>query len=172
MTLIELDRPVTPVARPPARTYRGLGLVVALALAWTLGGAGAGPVPLWRSVGTFELTGSDASFALAGDRLYTLGAVGGRRTAGAWSLSGAGYLWQVEVPRDRLEISADAGPYVLVSSGTATTVLDAASGAVRWSSPAGVLPIGAGTGLIRSTEFAPGTGWCRNSSSVRSSHIR
>lgn len=163
MALIELS-PETPAptapSGPPVRAYRRVGLLVAAILTLALGGA----VPAgltWESLGEVPL-GADEEFALAGGRLVTSGFTGGRLHLSGWSAeTPPRRLWQVTNPDGnpdtRYGVTDGTGGLVLLDVRRSTTVLDGATGAVRWRSATPLRLLRAGIGLVSSEEFRPGT---------------
>jgi hypothetical protein len=161
---ISLDKPFAVAARPPAYRYRvpGLGLAVLLVLAL----AGAVPVAAvrWQHAGLVPLA-ADADFQIAGGRLFTLEVTGGRRLTSAWALSPLRRLWRATTTA---EDSAGgliqggssvtvAGDVVLLRAGATTTVLDARTGAVRWTSPLPIVALSDTVGMVQDEQFQPGT---------------
>ncbi|HEY0531488.1 MAG TPA: PQQ-binding-like beta-propeller repeat protein [Actinoplanes sp.] len=173
MALIELDLTAQPgpaaTSLPPARRYRTAGLVLAVALAFVLGGAAAPDAPRWQFLGAI---GSppipESPFQLDGDRVYTAGGLGDDRTVSAWSLAKPPVkLWSVRVPARQIgpdqvaygDVRArTAGDVVLITDGPQTTAVDARTGATEWHTAVGVHPLaGDRFGLVQDPKFRPGT---------------
>ena len=173
MALIELDLTAQPGpalgSRPPAHRYRLPGLLVAALLAFAVGGAAPVTPMLWRFLGAVPRPGdSEAQSRLVGDRVYTLASDGGNRVTTAWQVGEPpSELWTTRFPAR--QIGPDdigfggvdaraAGDVVLLSDGPATTVVDAATGRVRWHSDVGVAPLaGNRIGLAQNPVFRAGT---------------
>jgi hypothetical protein len=167
---LDLDAPPAPsTPRPPVHLLRPLGLALTALLVLALGGAAPVTPTLWRPLGTVSLNGDDSRLELRGDRLYVIDSpMNERRTVSAWSLvDGMRRIWTFPLPE--AEGSADtavlnranltpAGDVVLLEGESFTTsVLDAATGDVRWTAPGRLDPLGAGRGLIQESQFRPGT---------------
>lgn len=178
MALIELDldAPAEPVAvRPPIRYYRYAGLLLAAALVLVLGGAATtGSAVVWRSAGFFPVTSPDTSVQLLGDKLYTMDASGERRVITAWSMTPLRRLWSATTSlardpasgaliRDGNVYLTGAGPYTLLQTSIGTTVLDAATGAIRWTMASPLLAESGGVGIAQETVFRPGTAYDESS---------
>jgi outer membrane protein assembly factor BamB len=168
---LDLDAPPAPVvSRPPIRYYRYAGLLLTAILALVLGGAATtASHVIWRSAGSFALSGPDTSFQLLGDRLYTLDTAGDQRMITAWSMSPLRQLWTTSTPltrdpssgaliRDGNVYLTGAGAYTLLQTPVGTTVLDNATGAIRWATATPVLAAD-GVGIVQETRFRPGTGY-------------
>ena len=178
MALIELDLTAQPdptlAARPPARGYRIPGLVIAALLAVVLGGAAPVTPTLWHYLGVVPpAAAAEGQFRLVGDRVYTVRLTGDDRITTAWQIADPPRrLWTVRFPArvsgpddvgfGGVEARA-AGDEVLLSDGPATTVVDAATGAVRWRTSVGVTPLRAGLGLTQTSVFRPGTEYDQDS---------
>lgn len=172
MALIELDLTLTPDQEvsppPPAHRYRLSGLLIAAALLMLLGGAAPGVSRLWQELGSVPVTGPDTQFTLTGGEIYTVSSAAGTRTATAWLVEPKPReVWSTSFPARKAgpdEVSFTriteerVGDVVLVSDGPATTVLDARTGAIRWSTPVPVVPLAGGSvGVTQVQEFRPGT---------------
>jgi hypothetical protein len=179
LALIELDLAAPPDprldSRLPARHYRFAGLILAAVLLLTLGGAAPGPHTLWRYLGAVPPpVGAETQSRLAGDRVYTVASSGGLRIATAWQAeSPPRRLWTVRLAArvsgpDTVGYGGvearPAGDVVLLSDGPQTTVVDARTGAVRWTSPVGITQLGSGRiGLVQNQVFRPGTAYDQDS---------
>jgi outer membrane protein assembly factor BamB len=161
--LIELDTPaaVPDVAvAPPARRYRALGLALCAVLVLAVAGSVPAVTPMWRRAGVVPAVPGDGVYAVAGGRLYVSVAEGGRRVTSAYAMHPMRRLWTARTADD-----IDAPPRLavfrgglIVQNGKYTDILDARTGAVRWSSPVRVLPLPGGrTGLVVDPQFSPGT---------------
>jgi hypothetical protein len=166
LALIELspDRPlVAPVPLPPAYRYRAFGLALAAVLVLALAGAVPAQVLSWLPAGLVPLP-PDADFQVAGGRLFTFEVSGGRRVTSAWTARPLRRIWQVSTADDTSDgpqqgggsVSV-AGDFVLLQAGQTSTVLDARTGAVRWSSPLPIVPLGGTIGMIETDRFQDGT---------------
>ncbi|RZU49591.1 putative pyrroloquinoline-quinone binding quinoprotein [Krasilnikovia cinnamomea] len=167
MALIELsDDPSAPPAatRPSVRRHRRLGLALAAVLALALAGAVPAAAVYWRHAGVVPLPAA-ADFQVVGGRLYTLDVADGRRITSAWTMRPLRRLWRAATTADDAPGGAlqgggsvqAVGGHVLLRAGQATTVLDARTGAVRWTSPVPVLPLTDDIGLVQAERFRPGT---------------
>ena len=179
MALIELDLAAPPDprlgTRPPVRHYRFTGLVLAVVLLVTLCGASTGPRVPWRHLGAVPPPGGvETQFRLAGGRVYTVASAGGQRIATAWQAeTPPRRLWTVRFAARVTGPDAvgyggvearQAGDVVLLSDGPRTTVVDAGTGAVRWSSQVGVTPLAGGRiGVTQNQVFRPGTAYDQDS---------
>ncbi|BCY14327.1 PQQ-binding-like beta-propeller repeat protein [Actinoplanes sp. L3-i22] len=172
MTLIELDREAhldpPPASRPPISAYRRGGLLLALALLVVLGGAAPAAGIRWRYLGAITAPiAPDGPIELAGGQIYTVDAGGTEPAVSAWSpASPPARLWTTRVPAgDERNVAAagslsvrPAGDVTLLTSGVATTAVDAATGRIRWSSPIAVTVLpGSGVGVTVDRVFRAGT---------------
>jgi outer membrane protein assembly factor BamB len=163
VALIELDLPAPPPSgrvRPPVHRYRVLGLVLAGLLVLTLGGAAPGAPVRWRHLGSVPLpAGSLLTFTVSGDRLYAATVTGDRRVTSAWRLDPTRPAWTVTVPGGEVGDGylEPAGDLLLQNLDPQVAVLDAATGATRWTAPVPVQVLSGRTGLVRTAAFAPGT---------------
>jgi len=171
--VIELDLTAQPDptlrSLPPAHRYRIPGLLLVAVLLLALGGASTGAPTLWRHLGAVPPPGgAETQSRLVGDRVYTMASAGAERITTAWQLdSPPRRLWTVRFPArvtgpDNVGFGGvearPAGDMVLLSDGPATTVVDAATGAIRWRSPLGVTPLAGGRiGVTQTQVFRPGT---------------
>jgi outer membrane protein assembly factor BamB len=124
---------------------------------------------LWRHLGTVPAPGgSETPFQLTGDRVYTVASSGARRVATAWALDEPPRkLWTTSFPTrvvgpDEVAFggvdATQTGAFVLLTDGPATTVVDAATGRRRWSSPVQIVPLAGGRiGFAQYMTFRPGT---------------
>jgi hypothetical protein len=166
---LDLDAPQAAVAgRPPVHYNRYVGLLVAAVLVLAVGGAATVRSTIWRRVGAVGLSGPDTSYQILGGRLYTMDTGGDERVISAWAMSPLRRLWSATTPLERDPSSGSvvhdggaslvaAGAYVLLQSALGTSVLDARSGAVRWSTPSPVLAQSNGTCIVQETVFRSGT---------------
>ncbi|MEU4241421.1 PQQ-binding-like beta-propeller repeat protein [Actinoplanes sp. NPDC026619] len=173
MALIELDltaRPdQTPTAPPPAYRYRLAGLILAVVLVCALGGAAPGGSTLWRYLGAVPPPGgAETQSRLVGDRIYTISGSGGERVTTAFALEPKPHeLWTVRYPGrvigpDDVGFGGvdarQSGGTVLLSDGPATTVVDAATGRIRWQSEVAITPLPGGhVGIAQNQVFRDGT---------------
>jgi len=179
LALIELDLAAPPDprpgSRPPVRHYRVTGLILAAVLLLAPGGASTGAPTLWRYLGAVPApSGTETLSRLAGDRVYTMTTADSMRIATAWQAAKPPRkLWTIRlaarvagpdaVGYGGLE-ARPAGDVVLLSDGPQTTVVDATTGAVRWSSPVGVTPLPGGRiGYTQTQVFRPGTTYDQDS---------
>ena len=162
MALIELspETPAPPASAtpPPAYVYRRTGLALAVLLLLTLGGAAPTASMLWQRVGAVPvpLTGD---FQLIGGTLYTMDLLARPRTLTAWQAQPLRRLWEHQAGTgDDPFFVAEATPDVtVVRSGRSVTVLDARTGAVRWTSPVAVQPVSDTVAYVEEEIFRPGT---------------
>ncbi len=171
MAVIELDLdapPAPPPPRlPPVRGYRLAGLLLAGVLALTLGGAAPVTSVLWQRLGVAPLTVADYTFALVGGGIYTLEpAADGTWQTSAWAGPPLRRVWSTTTGavRDASELSGyggvnltAAGDHLLIQDQVSTTVVDARSGAVRWTASGPLTDLGAGLGVTVETFFRPGS---------------
>jgi hypothetical protein len=163
VAVIDLDlHPPSSLApiRPPVHRYRHLGLVLAGVLALVLGGAVPSMPAVWRHVGTVPVTAGDALFAPSENRVYTVTVTGDQRVTTAWDVDPVRQLWSVVV-RGNVGgggyLEPLAGGLLLQSEEPETRILDAATGATRWSWPSPVQLLGPRVGMVTESVFAPGT---------------
>jgi outer membrane protein assembly factor BamB len=171
VALIELDLDAPPPAtagRPPIRYYRYAGLLLTAILTLVLGAATTASAVVWRSDGSFPLPRSDTSVQLLGDRLYTMDTSGEQRVVTAWSMTPLRRLWSTGVPlgrdpesgvvvRDGNAYLTGAGRNMLLQTSFGSTVLDTATGAIRWATGTPVEAVSDGVGIVPETRFRPGT---------------
>jgi outer membrane protein assembly factor BamB len=172
VALIELDlyapAEPTPGRAPRARNpYGGLALVVVM----LLGLAGSAPAMsvLWRRTGLAPLAAPDGSYQLVGGRLYTFDSAGSRLVTTAWSMEPLRRLWSraTRIPEAQTDgvlpwygwfAAPVDGDQVLLKSWLSSTVVDARTGTVRWTSPVPVIATAGGrVGLVYEQHFRPGT---------------
>jgi hypothetical protein len=172
VAVIELDLdappPVPARTRPPLRALRPAALVAVALLTLVLTGAAPVTNTLWRPIGFVPLSDEDSRFAVEGGRLYTIDSRAGQpREVTAVDLTSGDTIWRYTTAYERRNGGdvlytrpnlTTAGDQLLVQ-GTdfATSVLDAATGEVRWSTPVRPEPLGGGHGLIQETTFRKGT---------------
>ena len=172
MALIELDlyAPAEPAPghAPQGRhRYAGLALVAILLLA--LAGSTPAKSVLWRRTGLAPLVAPDGTYQLVDGRLYTFDTAGTRLVTTAWSMEPLRRLWSrtTQIPAAQTDgvlpgfgwfAASAAGDHVLLQSQLSSTVVDARTGALRWTSPAPVTPAAGGrVGLVYDQQFRPGT---------------
>ena len=167
MALIELslDQPVAVAAPPPpAYRYRAFGLVLAAVLVLALAGAVPAAAAFWLRTGLVPLS-VGADFQVAGGRLFTLEVTEGRRVTSAWTMHPLRRLWRTATAADDISggllqggasVSV-AGDFVLLRAGPTTTVLDAHTGAVRWTSALPVSALTETVGMVQQEQFRAGT---------------
>ncbi len=167
MAVIELDLYAPPASEPvrarrPGR-YRSAGLVVVLLLTLALTGS-AVPVPhLWRAAGSVPIT-PQGSFQLFGGRIFTFDRSNGTLTTTAWRLGPTRRLWSHRSTVAAVASSPEGfdwfvrpvGDLVVLQVGEDTSVLDAATGAVRWHHAAAVVPISGSYGVEYDETFPSG----------------
>jgi outer membrane protein assembly factor BamB len=172
VALIELDL-YAPAELTPGRGTRGrrpygrLVLVVVLLLA--LAGSAPAESVLWRRTGLATITAPAGSYQLVGGRLYTFDSVDTRLVTTAWSMDPVRRLWSRTtgvlnaqgddvLPSFGWFAAPVGGDHVLLQSQLTSTVVDARTGAVRWTSPVPVTPAAGGrVGLVYAQQFRPGT---------------
>ncbi|MEU4621453.1 PQQ-binding-like beta-propeller repeat protein [Actinoplanes sp. NPDC023801] len=174
MALIELDLDAPPDRSaerrpPPPWRYRHLGLALAVVLLFTLAGAAPAGGTFWRELGLIPAeAGTEASIQLAGGRVFTVVSTGRNRTLTAWEPQPSPHrLWDAEVP---ISASFDPvngvfgvvrveriGDLLLLGAGLSSTVLDPATGRIRWTTPARITPVDGGTAVVTERIFRPGT---------------
>jgi putative pyrroloquinoline-quinone binding quinoprotein len=173
LALIELDltaQPdLTPSTPPPAYRYRLPGLLLAVVLAFALGGAAVPGSTMWRYLGAVPPPGgAETQTRLIGDRIYTISGSGGERVTTAFELeSPPRELWTVRYPGrvigpDDIGFGGvearQSGDAVLLSDGPATTVVDARTGRSRFHSEVGITPLPGGhVGVVQNQVFRDGT---------------
>lgn len=170
MALIELDltAPADPVpgSPPPAHRYRLAGLLSAAVLLVALGGSAPVVPQLWRSLGSVPAPDQQVPFDVIDGRLYTYEPADGGQRITAWALGEEPErLWSLPLDTVLDEFSVfsgarleDVGDTLIVSNGPDTLLVDARTGAVRWTSPVRVTPLDGGRiGLVESEQFRPGT---------------
>jgi hypothetical protein len=156
---LDLDAPSAPAAsRAPARRYRPFGLIAACLLL-ALGGAAPPRSVLLQRLGVVPLIASDTGYAMAGDTLYTVAVTDDERVTSAWRGSPPRRVWSLPEPSspDRPPSAGVTQRYgvVLLDGRPGSTVIDAATGAMRWSSPSTVQVLGPRTGVVARTTFRP-----------------
>jgi hypothetical protein len=170
VAVIELDLdapPAPPTPRPPARWFRLGGLVLAVVLALTAGAAAPVTSILWQRLGLVPLGAADTTFALVDGRVHTLEpAADGTWRTSVWAGRPLRRAWTATtgVARDEsqgagyggVNLTATGG-HLLVQDPVSTTVVDARSGAVRWSASGPLTDLGAGLGVTVETAFRPGS---------------
>jgi hypothetical protein len=166
---LDLDAPPAPSSvRPPIHLLRPLGLALAVVLLLAVGGSGttASLPTLWRSLGVVPLAGDDSRYELSGDHLYTVGSpFEVRYDISAWSLDPMRRDWTFTARStatgdgvySRANLAPADGVLLLQSESFATSILDPATGAVRWTTPGWPVPLGAGRALVQESHFRPGT---------------
>jgi hypothetical protein len=165
VAVIDLDLPASPpatTAPPPVHRHRHLALLLAGLLVLALGGAAPAAPVLWRHVGSVPLTDAEVVHMVAGDRLY-LTTVTDRPVMTGWQVDPPRKLWSVPVPGQVAGAPSPLGDSLLLHLDPGSAALDAATGAVRWTSPVPVGPLNARVGLSTVTRFAPGTEYDQSS---------
>jgi outer membrane protein assembly factor BamB len=172
VALIELDlyAPAEPMpGRAPRGRHRYGGLALLVVLLLALAGSGPAKSVLWRRTGLAQIGAPNGSYQLVGGRLYTFDSVGTRLVTTAWSMDPLRRLWSrttriPDAPSDGVLpgfgwFAAPAGSdQVLLQSQLSSTVVDARTGTVRWTSPVPVTPTAGGrVGLVYEQQFRPGT---------------
>jgi hypothetical protein len=162
VALIELSLdPPAPPARatpPPAYFYRRLAPALAVLMVLALGGAAPTASVLWQRLGAVPLA-AEADFDLLAGVLYTTEPDANPRVVTAWRTDPVRRLWSVPDPGTALPFFVrDATDDVAVlQTGRTVAVLDAHTGAARWTSPAPVQRLTGGVALLQLEEFRPGT---------------
>jgi outer membrane protein assembly factor BamB len=172
VALIELDL-YAPTESPPGRAQRGHhrygGIALAVVLLLTLAGSAPATSVLWRRIGLAPLAAPDASYQFVGGRLYTFDSAGDRLVTTAWSMDPLRRLWSrtTTVPDAQTYgvmpgfgwfVAPVEGDQVVLQSRLSSTVVDARTGAVRWTSPVPVMATAGGrVGLVYEQHFRPGT---------------
>jgi outer membrane protein assembly factor BamB len=163
--LIELDLGPVDAAPPrlPSRRYRSVGLALAALLAAALGGAVARPAIAWQLAGAIPAPTSSL-FEMNGDLVHVAEIQRGRTVVSTYSAHPFRRLWTADLPVTAAQSVqlVPAGPEVVVVVGgegrPSSTVRDARTGEVRWTSAAPVEPVaGSHTGLVQDELFRPGT---------------
>lgn len=167
MIELDLDAPQVPrPGRPPVRWYRAAGLALTGLLTLTLGAAAPASSTLWQRLGVVSFDGPDSSYALAGGRVYTVDpAAEGRWRTTAWTGAPMRRAWSITTgAAGEQEVSGSwgvnltaAGDALLVQEVTSSTVVDARTGTLRWSTPGPLEVVGPGLGVTTETTFRPGT---------------
>ncbi|GAA3343430.1 hypothetical protein GCM10020358_42640 [Amorphoplanes nipponensis] len=162
MALIELspETPAPPAATapPPAYYYRRVGLALALLLLLALGGADPAASVLFQRVGEVPFaTGGD--FQLIGGVLYTMDLEAEPRLLTAWQAEPVRRLWSHPAGSgdDPFFVAEATADYAVVRSGRNVSVLDAHTGALRWTSPVPVQPVSDTVAYVEEEIFRPGT---------------
>ena len=163
MALIELstETPAPPAAAspPPAYCYRRAGLVLAVLLLLALGGAAPAASVLWQRVGAVPVP---PQRRLPADRRHPLHDGSGRGAARADRLAGRAGPAALELlgrqrARTRSTWLRRRRTSRVVRSGRSVTVLDARTGAVRWTSAVAVQPVSDTVAFVEEEIFRPGT---------------
>lgn len=162
MALIELstETPAQPAAAspPPAYFYRRAGLVVAVLLLLALGGAAPAASVLWQRAGAVPVPPS-GDFQLIGGTLYTMDLDAEPRVLTAWRADSVQRLWSFSDGKgeDPFFVAEATQDITVVRSGRSVTVLDARTGAVRWTSAVAVQPVSDTVAFVEEEIFRPGT---------------
>jgi outer membrane protein assembly factor BamB len=174
VALIELDlyAPAEPerAAAGHAPLGRGRYVRVATLLILLLALVAAEPSRsvLWRHVGLAPITAPDGTYQLVDGRLFTFDWSADRVVTTAWTLEPLRRLWSHTAaatsdndgmtPSFGWAVDTAAGDNVVLQSFARSTVVDARTGTVRWSSPGPLTPVAGGrVGLRYDQEFRPGT---------------
>jgi outer membrane protein assembly factor BamB len=174
VALIELDLDVPPDRlagrrTPPPWRYRPLGMALVVILALTLAGATPRGGTFWRPLGLIPAdAGTEATIQLAGGRVFTVVLAGESRTLSAWDPQPSPHrLWSAEVPISATFDPANGvfgvvrvqriGDLLLVGAGLSSTVLDADTGAIRWTTANRITPVGDGLAVLTDRMFRAGT---------------
>ncbi len=162
MALIELS-PETPAppaaaAAPPAYYYRRAGAALAILLLLALGGAAPVTSALWQRVGAVSVPEA-ADFQLVGGNLYTMVLDAEPRVLTAWRAEPLQRLWSftARTGDDPFFVYDATADHAVVRSGRSVNVLDARTGAVRWTSPVAVQPVSDRVAFVEEEIFRPGT---------------
>jgi outer membrane protein assembly factor BamB len=162
VALIELSpgTPAPPAAAtpPPAYYYRRAGLVLAALLLLALGGAAPARSVLFGRVGSVPLP-AGGDFQLVGGVLYTMDLEARPRVLTAWQPAPVRRLWSYtgSTAADPLYVNAATDGVTVLREGRGVTVLDARTGAVRWTSPVAVQPVDDRLAFVEEEVFRPGT---------------
>ena len=162
MALIELspETPALPAAAtaPPAYYYRRAGAALAVLLLLALGGAAPVTSVLWQRVGAVPAPAA-ADFQLVDGTLYLMDLDVEPRVLTAWQAQPLRRLWSFTAVtgEDPFFVSGATPDFTLVRSGRSITVLDARTGAVRWTSPVAVQPVSDRVAFAEEEIFRPGT---------------
>jgi hypothetical protein len=157
---LSLEAPAPPAAAtpPPAYVYRRAGLVLAVLLLFVLGGAVPPTSLLWQRVGRVPLP-EGGDFEFAGGQLYTVDLDAQPRELAAWQTDPPRRLWSYPDPGDAepFFVTTATPDVALLRAGRRTVVLDAHTGAVRWTSSSLVQQLTDRIGLVQQERFRPGT---------------
>ncbi|WP_067504797.1 PQQ-binding-like beta-propeller repeat protein [Actinoplanes sp. TFC3] len=164
MALIELSpgSPARPVVSgpPPAYVYRRLGLIMSVILLLALGGAAPQASLLWQHTAHLGF-GDQADFVVGDARVYAVDFATVPPMISAWSAADGRQLWRQPGPPGGTEglysLNARTAGLLVVNVRQSATVLDAATGSVRWNSPTPLQPLDTHTGLVTDEQFRPGT---------------
>ncbi|RSM70575.1 hypothetical protein DMB66_08820 [Actinoplanes sp. ATCC 53533] len=162
MALIELspETPALPAAAtaPPAYYYRRAGAALAVLLLLALGGAAPVTSVLWQRVGAVPVPAA-ADFQLLDGTLYLMDLDAEPRVLTAWQARPLRRLWSFTAATDGdpFYVYDTTADFTLVRSGRSVTVLDARTGAVRWTSPVAVQPVSDRVAFAEEEIFRPGT---------------
>jgi outer membrane protein assembly factor BamB len=171
VALIELspENPAPPAAAtpPPAYYYRRAGLMLAALLLLALGGATPARSVLFAHVGSVPLPGG-GDFQLVGGVLYTMDLDARPRVLTAWQPAPTRRLWSytgstagdplaVNTAPDPFFVNAATDSVTVLREGRGVKVLDARTGAVRWTSPVAVQPVDDRIAFVEEEVFRPGT---------------
>lgn len=162
MALIELspETPAPPIATPPpAYVYRRFGLALAALLVLALGGAAPVSSTLWQRIGLVLMSEGGDFQLLADGLLYTVDAHAEPRVLSAWQVDPLRRLWSyADTGKGEPFFVTSATPGVAVLRvGSSTSVLDARTGVLRWTSPGLVQQLTDEVGLVQEERFRPGT---------------
>ena len=162
MALIELSpetqAPPAAVTAPPSYYYRRAGAALAVVLLLALGGAAPVTSVLWQRVGAVPVPAA-ADFQLVGGTLYLMDLDAEPRVLTAWQARPLRRLWSFTAGtgEDPFYVYDTTADFTMVRSGHSVTVLDAHTGAVRWTSPVAVQPASDRVAFAEEEIFRPGT---------------
>jgi putative pyrroloquinoline-quinone binding quinoprotein len=162
VALIELSpetpAPPAPATPPPAYFYRRAGLALAALLLLALGGAAPPAATIWQRVGAVPVPAS-GDFQLIGGILYAMDLDAQPRTLTAWQAQPLRRLWSYRssTNEDPFFVAEATPDITVVRAERSVTVLDARTGAVRWTSPVAVQPVSDTVAYVEEEIFRPGT---------------
>jgi len=154
----ETQAPPAATVPPPAYFYRRFGLALAALLLLALGGAAPASSALWQRVGRVPMP-DGGDFQLVGGRLYTVDLDAEPRVLTAWQAGPIRRLWSMAETggSEPFFVTNGTADLALLRAGRRTSVLDARTGAVRWTSSSLVQQLTDQIGLVQEEKFRPGT---------------